>query len=83
MLGALPIQGDFDDCAEAGAKLFMRQQGNAALDHAAVDEALDAPQTGGRRDMNPLRQVLVAQGGVLLQDVEQPQISGVEADFTG
>jgi hypothetical protein len=33
--------------------------------------------------MNPLRQVLIAQGSILLQDIEQPQIGGIEADFTG
>ena len=48
MLGALAIQGDFDQGREAGSELVRRQQRDAALDHAGIDQALDAAQTGGR-----------------------------------
>jgi hypothetical protein len=49
-----------------------------ALDQSRVMQALDAPQAGGRRNVHPCRQVLVAERGVGLQHVQQGDVDGVE-----
>ena len=78
VLGALAVQRDLQDGGQAGAQFVGRQDGHAALDDAGVHQALHAAQAGGGRHGDLGRQVMVAQRGVRLQRVQQPQINGIQ-----
>ena len=61
MLGALAVQRDLDDRAQAVAQPLVRQQRHAALDHAGLHQPAHAAQCGGRRHVRGGGQVLVGQ----------------------
>jgi hypothetical protein len=54
------------------------QHGHLALDQPRIVQALDAPQAGGRRHMHLLGQRLVAQAGVVLQQIQQLQVDVIQ-----
>ena len=57
---------------------FVRvQQGDLPLDLPAVHQPLDPEQAGGGRHVDQLGQGLVAEGGVLLQMLQQAQVGSV------
>jgi len=78
------IQRNLDDGRQAMAQhrrqLVGAQDGNLSLDQPRVPQALDPPQAGGRRYVNLRGQVLVADGRVRLQRIEQAQVGIVDID---
>ena len=57
------------------------QHGHLPLDQARFAQAFDAPQGGGRGDVGPLGQGLVAQRCVGLQQVEQAEVGFIDVDL--
>jgi hypothetical protein len=78
LLGALALQRDLDQrrqpVAGDGGQLVDVEQRDVALHQPRIAQALDAAQTGGRRDVHPLGQGLVAQRGIGLQAVQQFEV---------
>jgi len=70
LLCVLPIQRHFHQCLQAVAEFVAAQDGHLTLDPATFCQALDAPQAGGRRHMDPFSQGHIAQAGVVLECVE-------------
>ena len=83
-LGALAVQAHFHNAGQPvalhGGQPVGLQQGHLPLDQAHIVQPLHAPQAGGGRYMHPLGQGLVALGGIVLQQVQQLQVDGIEGD---
>src|SRR5690349_8965602 len=80
-LGALAIEGDLDDRRQARPAARRREDRDTPLDDPTLDEALDATQAGGRRDVGTRGKRFVRQRRVFLELAQYPQIGGVESDW--
>jgi len=82
VFAALLVQRHLHQCREAvpqcGAQLVAVEHRDLPLDPAALDQALDAAQAGGRRDVDLLGQRHIAHAGVTLQVVQQLEVDGVK-----
>ena len=63
---------------EAQAQLLLVQQGDPALDHADILEALDPPPAGGRGKADPLGDFRHGQSRVILDQIQDSGVNGVE-----
>ena len=83
-LGALAVQAHFHKAGQPvalhGGQPVGLQQGHLPLYQAHIVQPLHAPQAGGGRYVHPLGQGLVALGGIVLQQVQQLQVDGIEGD---
>jgi hypothetical protein len=78
VLGTLRVEGDFDQGGQAvtqrRAQFVGVQHSDLPFYPALVGQSLHATQAGGRRNFQALGQGHVAEGGVVLQGVEQLEI---------
>ena len=82
VFAALTVQRHFHQrgqaVAQRGAQLVTVEHRDLPLDPAAIDQALDAAQAGGRRDVDLFGQRHIAHAGVTLQAVQQLEVDGIK-----
>jgi hypothetical protein len=71
---ALVIERDFDDRGQHGADLVRRHDRDLALDHAGIDQALDAAQASRRRRMHACRKLVIGPRCIALQCIEDAAV---------
>ncbi|MCY1186363.1 hypothetical protein D9M68_744640 [compost metagenome] len=77
---AVGVELDLGEHLGVEADLAPVQQGHLAADHPLVLQPLDAPPAGRLRQPDPLGDLGGGQAGVLLQQLENAFVVGIQSD---